>query len=51
VSLHLILEAQKKELEECGDFSVRRAFRTVDVLGYKFIHDANLKLFLRKMGH
>lgn len=41
----------KKELEECRDYSARRAFKALDELGYKYINDANLQIFLRKMGH
>jgi len=51
VNFHVILEQQKKELENCPDFSARLAFKALDELGYKFINDANLKIYLRKMGH
>ncbi len=47
----MILEQLKKELESCPDFSSRRAFKALDELNYNFINEANLKIFLRKMGH
>lgn len=51
MNFHLNLEQQKKDLEECQDFKVRRAFKAVDELRYKFINEASLKIFLRRMGH
>ena len=51
INFHLIIEQQKKDLENCSDFSARRAFKAIDELQYKFINEANLKIFLRKMGH
>lgn len=48
---HLQLEYLKKELEECEDFSVRKAFKAIDDLSFKFINEQNLKHFLYKMGH
>lgn len=51
IKFHLILEQLKKELESCSDFSSRRAFKAMDELNYNFINEANLKIFLRKMGH
>jgi Ca2+-binding EF-hand superfamily protein len=51
IKFHLIIEQLKKELESCSDFSARRAFKALDELNYNFINEANLKIFLRKMGH
>jgi len=41
----------KKELENCFDFSVRRAFKAIDEHRFRYITDASIRNFLRKMGH
>lgn len=51
VHYHIQIEQQKKDLEGCFDFNVRRAFKAIDELRYNYINEQNLKLFLRKMGH
>ncbi|CDW85220.1 ef hand family protein [Stylonychia lemnae] len=51
INFHLIIEQQKKDLENCPDFNARRAFKALDELKYNFINEANLKIFLRNMGH
>jgi hypothetical protein len=47
----LNIEQLKKELENCYDFSVRRAFKAIDQYGYNYLNEGNIRMFLRKMGH
>jgi Ca2+-binding EF-hand superfamily protein len=41
----------KRELENSKGFSVRKAFKAIDELRIKYINEANLRTFLKRMGH
>lgn len=41
----------KRDVESCYDFNARRAFKAIDELNYNYLNEANIKVFLRKMGH
>jgi hypothetical protein len=45
------MENLKKDLEDCNDYSAKKAFKAIDQQGFKFINEHSLKAFLRKMGH
>ena len=45
------MEQLKRDLEDCQDFSLLRAFKAIDEFNLNFINASNLKYFLRKMGH
>lgn len=45
------MEQLKRDLENCQDFSERKAFKAIDEVGLKFINESSLKTYLRKMGH
>jgi Ca2+-binding EF-hand superfamily protein len=51
IDFHVELEHLKKDLENCPDYHIRKAFKAIDEHNFKFINHANLKSFLRKMGH
>lgn len=51
ISYHLTLEQLKKELENCFDFNVRRAFKAIDEQRYNYLNEGSIRMFLRRMGH
>jgi len=51
VKMHLKAENIKRSLESSYDFSIKAAFKAIDDWNYNYIDKANLKRFLRSMGH
>ena len=50
-SLQIKVENFKRHLELRYDFSVSGAFKSVDDWNYGYLDKANIKRFLRQMGH
>ena len=51
VKFHMKAENLKRILETSYDFTVQAAFNVIDDWHYKYIDEANLKRFLRSVGH
>lgn len=51
IEYQIEIEKLKNDIECCDDYSARKAFKAIDENRFGFINDANLKVFLRKMGH
>jgi len=51
IDFQLKIEQLKQDLESLSGFQIRKAFKAVDYLNYRFIDEAALRRFLKKIGH
>ena len=51
VRFNLKADLMKRELENAYDYSIKKAFQVIDDWNYNYIDSANLKRFLKSMGH
>ena len=51
VRFNLKSDLMKRELENAYDYSIKKAFQVIDDWNYNYIDSANLKRFLKSMGH
>jgi len=51
IDLQAKIEQLKHQLESTSGFSIRRCFKAIDELNFKFIDEQSLRRFFKKVGH
>ena len=51
IDFQLKLEQLKQDLEKFKKFSIRRAFKAIDSLNFRYIDEQAIRRFLKKIGH